>query len=124
MHTHDDDRRVLDPELLRQYTDGDDAIALALYRRFFEQTKDDAALLRTALAGGSAPEIAAAAHRIRGSSLMVGAAGQSGIAGRIENAAAGGDLPSARAVLDEFEREHARLLERLAAFAGAGASDA
>ena len=34
------------------------------------------------------------------------------------------DLQSARAGMDEFEREHARLLERLAAFAGAGASDA
>ena len=108
-----EDRRVLDPDALTPYTDGDATMARELYAQFRDSTRSDAASLLDALKGADAAAIMSAAHRVKGASRMMGAALQAAVAERIETAGRAGDLAGAKAAQAEFEAEHARLLAQL-----------
>lgn len=73
--------RVLDDEDLRD-----------LVELYFSDVLVQLGRLRDALADGDADVIAAAAHRIKGASLSVGAARVAGLASEIEIAGKSGDL--------------------------------
>ncbi len=111
---HDDDPILL-PRALDPYTGGDPEAAREIYLLTLQSSRGDAAALRAALAAGDAEVAGRAAHRLKGSSTMIGAALHAHCAERIENACRGGDLAAAHAVLGEFERENGRLRARLAA---------
>jgi HPt (histidine-containing phosphotransfer) domain-containing protein len=109
---------ILDAEALKQYTGGDETITRHIYRKFLAQSKSDVAALRAAFVKNTASEIVGAAHRITGSSRMIGATRQSELSARIEQAGRNDDLATARAAMAEFEREHALLLQHIAGLLG------
>lgn len=114
-----EDRQVLDPEALKPYTDGDETMARELYEQFRSSTRDDAAALIQALDAADAASITSAAHRVKGSSRMMGAFRQADLAEQIEKAGRDGDVGAAKASRSAFESAHAALLARLdAALAG------
>jgi len=109
---------ILDDETLKQYTGGDETITRHIYRKFLAQSRNDVGMLRDAFGRNAATDICGAAHRIKGSSQMIGAVRQSELSEQIEKAARGGDVATARAAMEEFEREHELLLGHLAALVG------
>jgi HPt (histidine-containing phosphotransfer) domain-containing protein len=113
-----DTKTILDADALRQYTGGDETITRHIYRKFLAQSKNDVGLLRAAFGRNAQPEIVGAAHRIKGSSQMIGAVRQGELSAQIERAARSGDVAKARATMEEFEREHTRLLRHIAALVG------
>lgn len=91
--------------VLRSYALGDPALERELLQAFLRATRDDMAGVRAALAAGDAEAIARAAHRIKGSSRMIGAYAQGDAAEQLERSVA---VPAAAAAA--LEATHARLV--------------
>lgn len=113
-----DDDQVLRPGALDSYTGGDASVTFDVYALAQQSFREDAAVLRQALADGDAQTAGTTAHRIKGASKMLGAALQARAARRVEMACRAGALAQARDALLEFEREHARLCSHLTALLG------
>ncbi|MFN8010128.1 MAG: PAS domain S-box protein [Holophagaceae bacterium] len=94
---------AVDPAVLLELTGGDAEEARTVLAEFIEATLDDVALLRTEREAGRTQEMARQAHRIKGSSLTVGAAGLARLAKSLEQSA-GLDAPETDALLDELAR--------------------
>lgn len=95
---------ALDPGALDAFTGGDPAIAREIYVDFVKLGRIDLALAREAIAGRDSTALARAAHRIKGSSRMIGALPASDAAHGVEHATRNGDWPGAEAGMPEFER--------------------
>lgn len=78
---------LLDPEILLQFTGGDEGLRLEILGQFLESTIADIAGLEQALGGSDLAEIRRAAHRTKGASRMVGALAFGAALERIEHAA-------------------------------------
>ena len=110
----------LDLAVLRSYSDGDVALENELLAQFLESSSADVAALRAALGSGELDAIGHAAHRVKGSSQMIGAEAQGAAADRIETAARDGRRDDALAAAPALEAEHARLMAWLRERLGAG----
>jgi HPt (histidine-containing phosphotransfer) domain-containing protein len=108
----------LDSVTLNQFTGGDEELRLEMLREFLAANAADAVALREALAGEDVAAIARAAHRVKGASRMIGAQPFADVAGRIEEAARTENRAAVRGCVTDFEREQARLVERLRAETG------
>ena len=103
----------LDVSVLKSYSDGDVALENELLEQFLESTRADVDALHAALGSGDLDELGRAAHRVKGSSRMIGAEPQGLAAEHVEHAARGGDAAGAKAAVPALEAEHARLVEWL-----------
>lgn len=112
------DLPVLDRAALEPYAEGDPAVERDFYVQFRESTATDCAALLATLEGVDAAAMAASAHRVKGSSRMMGAMRQGELAEDIEKAARAGDAAAARALAAAFRTEHERLIEALAKILG------
>ena len=84
--------RVLDGEDLRD-----------LVELYFADVVSQLGLLREALAAGDGDGVAASAHRIKGASLSIGAAGIAGIASELELAGKSGELAGAAQLISTID---------------------
>lgn len=73
--------------------------------------------MRKAADEGDIPQVLISAHRIKGASLMLGAALLSATCGRVETAVAGGELTDLPGAMRRFETELLRLNNYLEALA-------
>lgn len=110
----------LDLAVLKSYSDGDVELENELLAQFLESSSADVAALRAALGSGDLTAIGHAAHRVKGSSQMIGAEAQGSAADRIETAARDGSLDGVLAAAPTLEAEHTRLLDWLRKRLGAG----
>jgi HPt (histidine-containing phosphotransfer) domain-containing protein len=86
--------RVLDGEDLRD-----------LVELYFADVVTQLGLLREALAAGNGDAVAASAHRIKGASLSIGAAGIAGVASELELAGKSGELAGAAQLISTIDSE-------------------
>ncbi len=82
----------VDLVFLTEFTRGDSAGAMEILRDFRDTTRHDVTELRAALTGGILANVARWAHRIKGSSLMVGAKALGQTAEALERAAGSGEV--------------------------------
>lgn len=108
----------MDAGVLRSYTLGDPDDERELLVQFLESTRDDMEGVRVALAGGDAEAVARAAHRVKGSSRMIGALAQGDAAERLEQAARDGDAAALAPAAAALSAAHARLVGWLVAKTG------
>ena len=106
---------ALDVVVLGELTGGDRALADEVLEDFLGESRSDLTSVREAAANRDAERLRRQAHRINGSSRMVGAREVRDLASRIENEATGGapDWDLVDAILDPL----AAALERVAAAA-------
>lgn len=107
------DLPVLDRAALQPYSGGDAEVERDFYLQFRDSTAIDSAALIATIEGGDAAAIAASAHRVKGSSRMMGAMRQGQLAEDIERAGRAGNADAARALSAEFLAEHEQLLAAL-----------
>lgn len=88
---------------------GDDAATLAEVERDFLVTAREAE--REIAATDDLARIVGAAHRLKGTAGMIGAADLAHVAGAVERAAHAGDLPSVRRLSGAFSQEIDRIAE-------------
>lgn len=81
---------------------------------FFDEADPSLERLRTALAHGDAAEVAATAHRLKGTVVYLGAARTEELTKRVEAAGRAGDLAAAAAAVDDLDHELAALKTALA----------
>jgi PAS domain S-box-containing protein len=109
---------LLDLGLLEEISGGDALAQADMLLDFRRVNETDSAALRAAVAAGDAASVAQFAHRIRGSSLMLGATLLGEASGRVEAAAGhGGDLAG---LMGSFEAELLRLNGYLEMFPSLG----
>ena len=109
-----DTAEPIDRSAFEQFTGGDKDIEREICRQFLDATRTDAKALRQALIENDLQAGTKAAHRIKGSSRMVGANAIADVAEQMEMAGKACDAAALVALLPAFDREHARLLEFLA----------
>ncbi|OJU40566.1 MAG: hypothetical protein BGN99_00240 [Alphaproteobacteria bacterium 65-37] len=90
---------------------GDDPATLAEVEREFLATARE--VEREVGATDDVVEIARAAHRLKGTAAMIGAADLAHVAGAVERAAHGGDLPGVRRLRDAFSQEIERIAKTM-----------
>jgi PAS domain S-box-containing protein len=105
----------IDLAALEQFTGGDKDIERDIFRQFLDATRADAQALRQTIGGSNPQASAKAAHRVKGSSRMMGANPLADVAEQMEKAGKAGDAATILALLPAFEQEHARLLAWLEA---------
>jgi signal transduction histidine kinase/CheY-like chemotaxis protein/HPt (histidine-containing phosphotransfer) domain-containing protein len=99
---------------------GDRALAAEVGRVFVESHGPMAAAVADAVAAADAARLRNAAHRLRGSYLVVGAAAAAARAGELEELAYGSDLAGAADLLRRMEEEGARAVEGVRAVVAEG----
>jgi PAS domain S-box-containing protein len=107
--------RAIDPAVLKQVSDGDVALEREILQRFRSSSADDALHLERAVHDADLLEVKHAAHRMKGASLAVGAAGLATACDRIERAARSADAVAVGEEMRSFHRELSRLEAHLAA---------
>jgi CheY-like chemotaxis protein/HPt (histidine-containing phosphotransfer) domain-containing protein len=85
---------AIDPSVLEQWLQGDVAARQELLQKFGLTASESRRDIETAMAAGDLPALAAAAHRLKGSALAVGARALSDAATTLERAAKAGDRAS------------------------------
>lgn len=105
----------LDSHTLAEFTDGDDMVRRELLQAFLVENETDVGELRSILVGENVAAIARSAHRIKGASRMIGAQSYADVTERIERAARAQNQTAIRECIEEFDREHARLVTYLRA---------
>jgi HPt (histidine-containing phosphotransfer) domain-containing protein len=90
---------------------GEDPATLAEVEREFLVTAREAE--REIDATDDLAMIARAAHRLKGTAAMIGAADLAHVAGAVERAAHGGDLPGVRRLGDAFSQEIERIAKTM-----------
>jgi CheY-like chemotaxis protein/HPt (histidine-containing phosphotransfer) domain-containing protein len=99
----------LDGSGLAALSGGDAAAEREILMDFRRANDDDAMLLKQAVAQGNIPEVARAAHRIKGASGMVGANPLVDICDRIEQASRRNDVTAIERNMQVFQLEWTRL---------------
>jgi PAS domain S-box-containing protein len=99
----------VDRALIAANWGGDAADVCDILEAFRRTCDEDAAKLREAAAAGDISQVAHFAHRIRGASKMVGAAGFAAACEQIDTAGRAGDWKTVLAGMPAFEREWMRL---------------
>ena len=99
----------LDRDALKVLSSGDEGKELEILSQFRRYGAEDAQALKAAIEAKDAARIAAASHRIKSSSLSVGAIALADVSSQIEKAARANDTATARARLARFDRELGRL---------------
>jgi HPt (histidine-containing phosphotransfer) domain-containing protein len=96
---------TLDTDVLAELSAlGEDDLR-ALIDVYFEDVTSQLDRLRSALGDGDADALAAAAHRVKGASLSIGAARVASLASELEVAGRANDLGGCDALLGAFESE-------------------
>ncbi len=95
----------IDREKLRDWMGDDPEVIDALLRRFVESAHESVADIEQGIAAGGTVQIAAAAHRLKGASLAVGAEGLGDVASRLESLAKAGQLALCADTLAHLRRE-------------------
>lgn len=123
MDTNTDARGIpaLDRGALDAFTGGDPDVAREIYADFVKLGRIDLQLAREAVAGRDATALARAAHRIKGSSRMIGALPASEAAHGVEHATRNGDWAGAEAGMPAFERKLAEVFALIESDCVAGA---
>lgn len=98
---------------LEQFTNGDKDIERGIFSQFLDATRADAQTLREALKEKDVLAGTKAAHRIKGSSRMMGANPVAELAEQIEKSGKNGDVTQMINLLPIFEDEHVRLVSWL-----------
>jgi len=104
------DRTVLDP-----WVGDDEAARRDLVLKFAETASGSRADIESAMASGDLPALAAAAHRLKGGALAVGARAIAEVAATLESAARAGDRPKCQDALGPLASQVNRLTTELAA---------
>ena len=99
----------LDRDALQVLSSGDEGKELEILSQFRRYGAEDAHALKAAIESKDAARIAAASHRIKSSSLCVGAMALADVSSQIEKAARANDTVAACAGLARFDRELGRL---------------
>ncbi|MDB5946113.1 MAG: sensor hybrid histidine kinase [Ramlibacter sp.] len=100
---------LIDLVLLSEIAGRDPAVQAEILMEFHRVNALDATALRGAVAQGDFPRIMEFSHRMKGSSLMLGAALLGAACGRIEAAGAAKDASDMAAMMASFEKELLRL---------------
>ena len=102
-------QRPLEHEVLAEIAMDDPVAEREILIDFRRINDEDAFLLRRAVADRDLPQVTRLAHRVKGSSGMVGARELADVCARIENASRAGDLPGVMAQIERFQFELQRL---------------
>ncbi|TAJ30369.1 MAG: response regulator [Reyranella sp.] len=86
-----DETPAIDPTVLDAWLADDHAARRDLLRKFGNTATESRRDIETAMSGGDLPALAAAAHRLKGSALAVGARALADAAAALENGAKAGD---------------------------------
>jgi signal transduction histidine kinase/HPt (histidine-containing phosphotransfer) domain-containing protein len=98
-------RAGIDRERLKDWVGDDPAAIDSLLRRFVDSARESARDIDTALAAGDLPAAAAAAHKLKGASLAVGAVTLAEISAQIETAAKEGRQSACVGAMDALGAE-------------------
>ena len=101
--------RPMDEETALDRVGGERSLLVELASMCLADTPVAVETIRGALAGGDAKSVQRAAHKLKGSLLVLAAEGASDAANRLESIGASGVLDNASAALATLEREIARL---------------
>ena len=96
----------------------------ALIRNFLRRAEESVDSVRTAFGRGDAEGVRKAAHQLKGSSSTLGASALGATAGRLEDAAAQGELQAAGGVMRELEDVFGRTRDGLVRRADAISAEA
>ncbi len=94
LHGADAAAPAIDPTVLDPWLEGDEAARRDLLGKFSRTASESRHDIETAMAAGDLPALAAAAHRLKGSALAVGARALGDAAQTLEQAAKAGDRAS------------------------------
>jgi PAS domain S-box-containing protein len=108
---------MLDLDLLSELSGGSAAGRSEILADFRRVNDLDVACMRSAAAAGDFAQVLASAHRIKGASLMLGAALLSGTCAGVEVAGAAGDPAGLHLAMGRFEMELLRLRDYMEALA-------
>lgn len=87
----DDETPAIDPSVLEAWLADDHAARRDLLRKFGDTATESRRDIETAMSAGDLPALAAAAHRLKGSALAVGARALADAASTLESSAKAGD---------------------------------
>lgn len=104
---------VLDESALDEFTGGDAGLRREILQQFLEANAADMDALRLALKGTDIALIGRAAHRVKGSSLMIGAKAFASVLQAMEKAAREDRRDAVDGCVATLEQEHARLTDVL-----------
>ena len=107
------DRATLDEPRLLDRVGGDRLALRRLVRLFLVDSRELVERIRRAMAKGSAPDLRAAAHALKGSVSNFAAPAATAAAARLQQIGAGGDLAEAQAAYARLDQELARVRDRL-----------
>jgi HPt (histidine-containing phosphotransfer) domain-containing protein len=96
---------MLDTEVLAELSALGEEDLRDLVEVYFEDVASQLDRLQAALVDGDAEALAAAAHRVKGASLSIGAARVAALASELETAGRSDDLSGCDALLRAFESE-------------------
>lgn len=96
---------MLDTEVLSELSALGEEDLRELIEVYFEDVASQLERLKSALADGDAAALAAAAHRVKGASLSIGAARVATLASELEAAGRADDLSGCGALLAAFQSE-------------------
>ena len=99
----------IDRTVLAEISGGDAATERDIFIDFRRVNDEDAAMLKRAVATNNFPQVARAAHRIKGASGMVGALALASVCERIEQASRANDWTTVTADMHAFHEEWVRL---------------
>jgi HPt (histidine-containing phosphotransfer) domain-containing protein len=102
----------MDPEVLAEFTGGDESLRREILLQFIAADDADAANLREKFGNTDLEGIAQVSHRIKGASNMIGAKPYARAAERLNRGARTGDLVEVEAGIVEFEYQR-ELLNQL-----------
>jgi HPt (histidine-containing phosphotransfer) domain-containing protein len=105
----------IDATVLAELSNGGAVAQRELLAEFWRYNTEDVRALRSAVSADDLPGVVRAAHRIKGASSSIGAAGLAGVCEKIEHAGRTNDWWIVRSTLDVFDHELERLKTRIAA---------
>jgi signal transduction histidine kinase/DNA-binding response OmpR family regulator len=105
----------IDATVLAEFSHGDAAAERELLAKFWRYNMEDVRALRSAVAADDLAGAVRAAHRIKGASASIGAAGLAGVCEKIEHAGRTNNWWVVRSTLDVFDHELERVKTRIAA---------
>lgn len=106
---------LMDPQVLRRSVGDDNVAFLVLGRIFLDSAPAMFAELQAACAGGNLAAVRSASHRLRGSTLLLGAQQVTALLLAGEQAAMQGQAAAVRQAEQELRSLFPRLLEEVAA---------
>jgi PAS domain S-box-containing protein len=106
-------RAILDEPRLLERVGGDRRALRRLVRLFLADSRDLEARIRRAMAKGSAPDLRAAAHALKGSVSNFAAPAATAAAARLQRMGEAGDFTEAQAAYARLDQELARVRELL-----------